>query len=121
MDERKLSSLLREIPPVRASESFTRRTMDRLDDDVARPVRFRLAIAGVLLLVVTGSAILVERTREHRRINAFRSERQAIEAELREIRRLVPEPPPVIYLGSESDIDIVLDLRSPQESAGSDI
>ena len=125
-----LGESLRALPRPRAGDGFTARVLDRLGEaapaGTARrvPEALRLAAAallvGVALLgVLAGGRVLLPGAgsapapAEARRA-ALEAERARLEAELAELRRLTTElerdSAPVLYLGGDEEVDLVLDL-----------
>jgi len=123
-----LRGALHSLPRVPAAEGFTERVLAAADtaaEKAALPrrplARRRLAAAAALAVLVLAGAVAVptfhaERAARHERqarIQGFEAERQRLAAELEEIRRLAATPPadpPVLYLGGDEDVDLVLDL-----------
>jgi hypothetical protein len=124
MEDHSLGRLLRELPRESARPGFTQRVLARLDEPakaVARPVgwRLRLAVAAIALLVVTAAGVVRhEQSREaaraaeaRRLLQEIRAEHDRIEQELHTLSE-----PPVIYLGGDERLDLVVDLdRIPAE------
>lgn len=125
MEDHDLSRLLRELPPEPAREGFTARVLARLD---ARPEpsawrRPRLILAGfaaaALMAVLTFAGIL--QVREHRAemrkaearriLQELRTEHDSLQ---RELRALSSEP--VVYLGGNERVDLVVDLSRVQNA-----
>jgi|GEM_PF-2109151 len=133
MSDERIGKELRALPRERAPEDFTRRVLHHLPRTKRRRVpawgyRLATATAVILLLVVpmslkhwsvsvnTGSeAMLAE-------IEAVRTEKERIEQELRQLREQAAEESPVVYLGGNEDVGLVLDvgalLNRSTESAG---
>lgn len=122
-----LREALRSLPRHRAGEGFTERVLDRLGEPArARPgwsAPLRLAAAALVvaagLLGVLAAGRMLSGTgpspapTEARR-QTLEAERARLEAELAELRRLTTElredSAPVLYLGGDEDVDLVLDL-----------
>jgi len=124
--EDQLERLLRELPREQARHGFTARVLARLDWTPAPRVswRPRLATAAAVVLLA-GSAFGLVR---YERIEAQRAARQArAEQVLRELRaehgqikrelEALPDPP-VVYLGGNEDMDLVVDLRRVHKADG---
>ena len=121
MSDERIDRELRALPREKASADFTRRVLDNLPRTEKRRVPawgYRLAAAAtvIILLVIpmslkrwslsvdTGNeAVLAE-------IEAVRSEKARIEQELRELREQAAEESPVVYLGGNEDVNLVLDV-----------
>ncbi len=103
------------LPRVRASQGFTSRVMQRIgaEQNPSHPATLRWIAAAVLgvTLLGTGALYTLRRVDEGQRLQSLRAEHQAIRSELSEIERMAPAEEPVIYLGSDSRSDYVLDLR----------
>ncbi|HUO83700.1 MAG TPA: hypothetical protein VM534_01175 [Thermoanaerobaculia bacterium] len=113
MTDRKLEQLLHEIPRVTASPTFTGEVMARLEPPVPSNRRTRLAIAAALVLMILTAGGIGYQAREERRLAAMRLERERLVTELAEIRRLTTDPPPAIYLGTDSGTDYLLEWNGP--------
>lgn len=116
-------TLLRDLPPERARPGFTGRVLAALDERPAAPVwrRPRLVFAAAALLAVTTSVGIVQ-------VTQVRAEREA--ADRAEARRLLRElrsehddlkhdfetlsTPPVVYVGGNEQVDLVVDLSRVQ-------
>lgn len=124
---------LRSLPRTRADDDFTERVLERIEGrgGLRRPrvpvaVRWAtaatLAAAAVLAGSISWSGAAGGRAAERERrtrIEALEAERLRLAAELEEIRRLASslrEPAPVLYLGGDDEVDLVIDLdRLAQE------
>lgn len=117
-----LSRLLRRLPRHRADDAFVGRVLDRLDEApshhpvarrwAARPSRLVPLAAGLALAVVVAAlwvASLGQGSLEPAEIDRLAAERSEIEAELEALRREADDTP-VIYLGGDERVDLVLDL-----------
>ena len=109
--------ILRELPRERAREGFTARVLGRLD---ARPEpmvwrRPRLVFATAALVAVMASAGVLQyregqRQEEARRIlRELRSEHESLKHELESL-----SAPPVVYVGGNEQVDLVVDLSRVQ-------
>ena len=129
MEDHRLGDLLRELPREQARPGFTARVLERLDAPARRPQRpFRLALAGatamaaILAAVVTviGTGVLMDRRAEsiqaaeaQRMLQEIRAEHGRLEQEIQELSQ-----PPVVYIGGNEDVDLVLDLGKVSGSEG---
>lgn len=114
MKEEELRSLLRSLPRERASEGFTDEVLNRLDvakRPIYRQPRFAM-VAGLVLLVAGWfgagrwqDAREAEQTRQ--RIQALRTELEQLQNGVTLLRDLAP----VLYLGGDEDVDLVIDMR----------
>ena len=125
-DDDRLSALLADLPRPAAPSGFTERLFRRVEHRRLRQRRIRRwtwtvgAAAAATLLVV----LLVDRpappseTRQlAARAEALRQEQLDLRRELEALRVLAEETAPVLYLGSEPDYDLVLDLRPAGQGA----
>lgn len=127
MEDHSVGRLLRELPRETARPGFTQRVLARLDEPAKTAAgsmawRFRLAMsamAAVALLVVAAAGVVRhEQSREaaraaeaRRLLQEIRAEHDRIEEELRALSE-----PPVIYVGGDERLDLVVDLdRIPAE------
>jgi len=124
--EDQLERLLRELPREKARQGFTARVLARLDRAPAPRVgwRPRLATAAAVVMLAGSALGLVH----YERMEAQRAARQAraqqllreLRAEHGQIKReleALPDPP-VIYLGGNEDMDLVVDLRRVHKADG---
>jgi len=110
MEDHSVGRLLRELPRETARPGFTRRVLARLDEPaltIARGASWshRLAMAAttaaVAALVVSAGVVRYEQSREAARTAEARRL-------LQEIRAL--SEPPVVYVGGDEGMDLVVDL-----------
>ena len=107
---------LRQLPRIKASTNFNARLFARADRPRARPTLAwrRLIAAAVLLGVISGGLFL---THQHSRRLDYHRRRAAIERHHEDLRRELAEVreraarSPRLYLGTASDVDLVLDLE----------
>jgi type II secretory pathway component PulM len=125
MEDHRLGDLLRELPREQARPGFTARVLERLDstERTPRPRRtfrplFAGATAAVLLAVATG--VVMDRRTEsiqaaeaQRMLQEIRAEHGRLEQEIQELSQ-----PPVVYIGGNEDVDLVLDLGKASRSEG---
>jgi hypothetical protein len=114
MEDHRVGNLLRELPREQARPGFTARVLHRLD---AAPERRRsiprlaLATALTVVLLITAGLLVQERrealanARAERALAEIRAEHARLEREVQDLSQ-----PPVIYLGGNEDVDLVLDL-----------
>jgi len=136
-----LGEALRALPRHRPGAGFTGRVLDRLGEAAPAgtsrnaPGALRLAAAALLVGVALLGALAAGRIlpeagpapapAEARRA-ALEAERARLAAELAELRRLTTElredSSPVLYLGGDEEVDLVLDLgrlaREERRSSG---
>lgn len=117
MEDHSLGRLLRELPRETARPGFTQRVLARLDEPAKiaaspRVWRLRLAVAATALLAVASAGLVryeqsrkAERAAEARQaLQEIRAEHDRLEQELRALSE-----PPVIYLGGDERLDLVVD------------
>ena len=113
--EERLSEALRALPAAEPSPTFTARVLSRLAVAPARAPRRRVpawaaAAAAVALLIAAlwggRAALKVQRTA------ALRSETEELARELEALRQAAERPAPVLYLGGNEEVDLVLDLST---------
>jgi hypothetical protein len=126
MEDHRLGDLLRELPREQARPGFTARVLHRLDAPERRrsiPWRIpRLALATALTIVLAVTAGLLIDARQHalessraeKALAEIRAEHARLEQEVRELSA----QPPVVYLGGNEDVDLVLDLGKVRGSEG---
>ena len=122
MEDHKLGQLLRELPPERAREGFTAGVMARLDAAPRPPMwrQPRLVFAAAALAAMVASAGFVQirdrqaevRAAEARKLlQELRSEHTSLKQELQELSE-----PPVVYLGGDEKVDLVVDMSGAQNA-----
>jgi hypothetical protein len=123
-EEQRLGDLLRELPREGARAGFTARVLRRLDAPerrrgVARLVFAGTAAAALVLAVTTGTLVEARRdaaatARAEAALEAIRAEHGRLEREVRELQ----DPPSVMYLGGNENVDLVLDLDKVHGTEG---
>jgi hypothetical protein len=118
MNDDPLREALRSLPRQRAGEGFTRRVLERIDS--TPPARHGGAVlrwaaaAGVAGLLITGALSLPgPETNRRQHLRELEAERARLASELDELKRLAgtdDSVDPVIYLGGDDRIDLVLDV-----------
>jgi hypothetical protein len=122
MEDHSVGPLLRELPREHAREGFTARVMARLDSPEQRPwLQPRLVFATAALAAVVASAGILQvhtgrqealRTAEARKmLRELRSEHDSLKQELQSLSQ-----PPVVYLGGNDEVDLVVDLSRVQSA-----
>jgi len=122
MEDHRLGDLLRELPREQARPGFTALVLYRLDAPARRRSIPRLALATALtaVLAVTAGLLIDARrdalanARAERALAEIRAEHARLEREVRELS----DPPSVVYLGGNEDVDLVLDLGKVRGSEG---
>lgn len=126
MEDHNLGQLLRELPREQARAGFTARVLENLD---AKPEPRawrtwrtpRLVLAAAALVAAVASAgilqLRADRHEELRKAEArkvlqeLRSEHEQLERELRSLSE------PVVYVGGNEDVDLVVDLSRVQNAS----
>lgn len=122
---------LRTLPREPAAEGFTARVLQRLDEPRRPAPRFRLrpAAAGAALAALAAAVALVVGLRgtgtapappapqvavrdARAALEELRREQRRLERELTALSQLTASDGPVIYIGGDETLDLVLDLGS---------
>jgi hypothetical protein len=125
MQDHSVGPLLRELPRERAREEFTARVLARLDAPAPKPWRQpRLVFATAALAALAGmiaSAGILQlhagrqealRAAEARKmLRELRSEHESLKQELQSLSQ-----PPVVYVGGDEEVDLVVDLSRVQSA-----
>lgn len=133
MDDQRLGRLLRELPEERAGAGFTARVLERLDrPDMERYAvawRPRLAMPAIAMAALVALAISVglskvrhepappDRAEVRQILEELRTEQERLEQDFEAMRAAAPEGP-VLYLGGNEEIDLVVDLSNVTEVDG---
>lgn len=122
-----LDQALAQLPPERASERFTERVLEGLEHrrpSLLGASRPRLTSAMVALVAMglglglwLRSHSPIETTAQQRSPQQLRSEYQNLQEEIAALRSMAALPPPVLYLGGDSRVDLVLDLGQLESEA----
>jgi hypothetical protein len=120
MEDHRLGDLLRELPRERARPGFTARVLSRLEAPERRRALPRLALAGALATLAITAGVLVDARRDALRAAQAQQALQEIRAEHGRLSREVQElsRPPVMYLGGNENVDLVLDLGQVSGTEG---
>lgn len=121
MQDQRVTEILRELPREQARPGFTPRVLARLDEPQPwwrwQPRLAATAFAAVLVLVL---GVAWQQQREQARVaearrlvRELRAEHRQLEQELRQIAE-----PPVVYLGGDEDVDLVVDMGRVREADG---
>jgi len=113
-----LRETLRGLPVATPGPAFTARVLARLD----RPPRARRAHVPAWVTAAATMAVLAgglwgvtagrQAWQQERRRAALRAESAALARELAALHEEVAKPAPVLYLGGNEQVDVVLDLSS---------
>lgn len=123
MEDHRLGDLLRELPREQVRPDFTARVLARLDGAPAPALwrRARLVLAAAAITAAAVSAgVLIDRQTSARNADAQAQTLRALRAEHARLRRELRElsEPPVVYIGGNEDVDLVLDLGKVREAEG---
>jgi hypothetical protein len=130
MEDQHLERLLRELPREKARQGFTTRVLARLDAPPARgwwQVWWRTRLAAALLAAVVVSAstaglVHYEQREAQQAARVARAQQllRELRAEHGQIKRELESlpAPPVVYLGGNEDMDLVVDLTQVREGNG---
>ncbi len=112
LNDTELHNVLKSLPRERASVGFTGRVLRRLERPTRRSMpRWAPVAAAAILLLTLGFGWREWRHRQTAAdLAALLAEKQALQAELEDLRRLTADARPVVYLGSDDRVDLVLDL-----------
>ncbi len=122
MEDHRLGDLLRELPREQARPGFTARVVHRLDAPARRRglvPRLALATALAAVLTVTAGGLVSARrdaaaqAQARQALAEIRAEHARLEREVEDLSQ-----PPVVYLGGNEDVDLVLDLGRVRGSEG---
>jgi hypothetical protein len=115
MEDNSLNRILSDLPRESARQGFTTRVLARLDDRPAAWMRPRLVFATAALLAVVASAGVLQYRADHRQEEArrmlreLRSEHESLKQEFESL-----SAPPVVYVGGNEQVDLVVDLSRVQ-------
>ena len=126
MEDHRLGDLLRELPREHARPDFAARVLERLEPP-APASRSRawlvLAAAAAAVVAAVTTGVLIERqsasreaieaARAQQILQDLRAEHGRLQRELRELSQ-----PPVVYVGGNDDVDLVLDVGKVREAEG---
>lgn len=111
---------LAKLPREAASEDFTRRVLDGLADRQSSKLAgisprwlatlATLAVVGLALGFWLRSYPAAEPTVQQESALRIRQEYESLQDEVAALRSLAAQPPPVLYLGGDGQIDLILDL-----------
>ena len=110
-----LNRILSELPREQAREGFTARVLAALEERPTMWGRPRLVFAAAALVAVMASAGVLQyradqRHEEARRVlRELRSEHDSLKHELESL-----SAPPVVYVGGNEQVDLVVDLSRVQ-------
>ena len=112
-----LREALRGLPAATPGPAFTARVLARLDRPRARRAHVPAWVtAAATMAVLAGGLWGVTAGRQawqqERRRAALRAESAALARELAALHEEVAKPAPVLYLGGNEQVDVVLDLSS---------
>jgi hypothetical protein len=120
MPDERLAEALGRLADQRASADFTSRVLAGLDTPAPRPrARLRLAgaVVGLLLAALASTAVWrawharVADAAARQELAELQAEHHRLQQEWNDLRRLARKNEPVLYLGGNDNMDLVLDLR----------
>ncbi len=118
MHDDSLREALQALPRERASEGFTAGVLRRLEPQEPRRGPLWLAFAAMLAATLIGGALL-QRGVESRRAVASTERLLVLQAEHRQLSRelavLARQARPLLHLGGDEQVDLVLDLGRLQK------
>lgn len=115
MEDHGLDRMLGELPREHAREGFTHRVLARLDRETPAWRRPRLVFATAALMAVMASAGVLQYRADQRQAEArrvlreLRSEHESLKQEFESL-----SAPPVVYVGGNEQVDLVVDLSRVQ-------
>ncbi|HVT45707.1 MAG TPA: hypothetical protein VMT00_15110 [Thermoanaerobaculia bacterium] len=116
MNDSELHELLTRLPREGASRHFTATVLGRLGRSRRlASIRIAAAVAFVALTALIGVTFGVVESREAHAMAELRTEQERIRTELESLKRLSANWEPVIHLGSDGDVEYVLDLRTAND------
>ena len=115
MRDEELQRALASFPRQEASAEFTADVLGRISERPrARRRIWRLATAAAILLALLAGGREAwhrrERQQEVERFAALQAEYVALQAEVRRLRSLTVSARPVVVLGGDSEVDLMVDL-----------
>lgn len=115
-----LRQALGRLPAEQASEHFTQRVLDGLENRQATKVGMSSTrVVGVVVALATVGLALglwiraqspTDPPAQQKSTQQLHLEYESLQEEVESLRSLAAQPPPVLYLGGDSRIDLVLDL-----------
>lgn len=133
MNDDQLSSALKSLPHEQASMGFTAGVLRRIDPPPPRLFPARWSFGATITRRAFGATITVvavlvlalgfgwREWRQHQaqqHMQVLLAEKRALEAELESLRRLTAEARPMVYLGGDDEVDLVLDLARFRRQGG---
>jgi hypothetical protein len=114
MSDERLRAALRSLPPPTPGDAFTAQVMARLATAPGRRrgVAPRWAAAAAALALAAGLGWGAVAFAGRQRTAALRAETAALARELAALRAEAAQPGPLIYVGGNEEVDLVLDLAA---------
>ncbi len=117
MNNDRIATALKSLPREEAGPDFTTGVLRRIDEPPRRAFTGPWAMAAVTAAVVLALGLGWREWRHHQeqkravaQLEILLAEKQELEEELHLLRRLASEARPVVYLGGNERVDLVLDL-----------
>lgn len=110
---------MRVLPRVKASPAFTSEVMRGLRRREVRqtPFVWRLAAGFAMALCIVAVVYVANVQYDRRERMALRAERERIEAELADVKKIANEAEPVVVLENDSGTRVIMDLDSAIQPA----
>ena len=121
MNDEQLKTALESLPRERAGIGFTAGVLRRIEQPSPRffPVRWTVLTAAATIVLALGFGWREWRHRQaEQHLQVLLAEKHDLEVEMQVLRRLSREARPVIYLGGNEKVDLVLDLARFQRQGG---
>ena len=126
MNEDSISAALESLPRDAAGPSFTAGVLRRLDREARQPPPARWTLmAATAAVLLTAGGLGWQEWQQHKsqrqariQLESMLAEQQALRAELRSLLQLAEEARPIVYLGGNEKVDLVLDLARLKSQGG---
>ncbi len=120
MSNDRVSTALKSLPREQAGLGFTAGVLRRIEKPSrTMPARWIALTATAALVLALGFGWREWRHRQAaQNLQVLLAEKQELEAEIDALRRLAAEARPVVYLGSDNQVDLVLDLGRFRRQGG---
>ena len=119
MNDSQLGNWMRSLPRTNASPGFTSEVMRKARAGERRaPFFWRMAaaVAIVFCLVALAQVAFIEQT-QRRQQAVLRAEREQLQADLQEVKKIAEEAEPVVVLENDKGARVIMDLDSAVQPA----